>query len=147
MVWGGEIVTEEQLADLSVERTTHGVEVDKGIYLLPLSDHDTGDFINHSCEPNVGLRGQISVVAMREIMPGEEVCFDYAMTDSSDYDEFECHCGTPGCRKRITGTDWKLPELHQRYKGYFSTYLQRQIDATFKDADLTEINILESVRV
>jgi uncharacterized protein len=128
MVWGGEIVTEEQLADLPVERTTHGVEVDEGIYLLPLSVGDTADYINHSCNPNAGLRGQISLVAMRDISPEEEVCFDYAMTDSSDYDEFECHCGAHNCRKRITGVDWKLPELHKRYKGYFSTYLQSLVD-------------------
>lgn len=128
MVWGGEIVTEDQLADLPVERTTHGVEVDEGIYLLPLSVGDTADYINHSCNPNAGLKGQISLVAMKEISPLSEVCFDYAMTDSSDYDEFECHCGAPNCRKLITGNDWKLPELHIRYKGYFSTYLQSQID-------------------
>jgi hypothetical protein len=128
MVWGGEIITEEQLADLPVERTTHGVEVDEGIYLLPISVGDTADYINHSCNPNAGLRGQISLVAMKDISPLSEVCFDYAMTDSSDYDEFECHCGTPNCRKKITGNDWKLPELHTRYKGFFSTYLQSQID-------------------
>ena len=128
MVWGGEIVTAEQLADLPVERTTHGVEVDAGIYLLPISVGDTADYINHSCNPNAGLKGQISLVAMKDISPFEEVCFDYAMTDSSDYDEFECLCGTPNCRKRITGNDWKLPELHKRYKGYFSTYLQSLVD-------------------
>jgi hypothetical protein len=28
----------------------------------------------------------------------------------------------------VTGSDWALPELQKRYKGYFSPYLQRRID-------------------
>jgi hypothetical protein len=74
------------------------------------------------------LSGQITLVAIRDIEPNEEVCFDYAMSDSSDYDEFECHCGTTSCRTKVTGLDWKLPELQRRYRGYFSPYLQRRID-------------------
>ena len=31
---------------------------------------------------------------MRDILAGEELCFDYAMTDTNDYDEFVCACGT-----------------------------------------------------
>ena len=67
-------------------------------------------------------------MALRDIQPDEEVCFDYAMTDSTPYDEFECHCGLPTCRKIVTGNDWKLPELWAKYQGYFSPYLQRRIE-------------------
>ena len=49
------------------------------------------------------------------------------MTDGSAYDEFDCGCGAKLCRKRVTGNDWRLPELWQRYDGYFSTYLERRI--------------------
>ena len=88
--------------------------------------------LNHSCNPNAGLSGQICLIAMRDINVGEEVCFDYAMSDSSDYDEFECHCGAPNCRKKITGNDWKLLELHKKYEGYFIPYLQRRIQSLYK---------------
>ncbi|HMY16300.1 MAG TPA: hypothetical protein PKA58_08205, partial [Polyangium sp.] len=57
-----------------------------------------GDFVD-----NAGLDGQIVLRAMRGIVPGEEICYDYAMSDGSDYDEFECTCGTPDCRQQITG--------------------------------------------
>jgi uncharacterized protein len=127
-VWGGEVVTEEDLAKLPVERATHGIQVEETVYLVPLGEGDPADYFNHSCTPNVGLCGQISLVAMRDIPLDEEICFDYAMSDSSDYDEFECHCGEPACRGKVTGNDWKLPELQARYKGYFSPYLQRRID-------------------
>ena len=80
-------------------------------------------FINHSCDPNVGFRGQVVYVAMRPIRAGEELCHDYAMERSDDY-ELECHCGSTLCRGMVTGEDWKSPELQQRYGRYFSIYLR-----------------------
>jgi SET domain-containing protein len=127
-VWGGEILTEEELAQQPEERQKHGLQVEEGMYMLPLVDDDPADYVNHSCNPNAGLSGQICLVAMRPITVGDEICFDYAMSDGSDYDEFECMCGAENCRKTITGGDWRLPELHQRYKGYFIPYIQRRID-------------------
>ncbi len=64
---------------------------------------------------------------MRDIEPGEELSFDYAMCDASDYDEFLCLCETPICRGVVTGMDWRKPELQKKYVGYFSPYLMRRI--------------------
>ena len=80
--------------------------------------------LNHSCSPNVGVRGQISFVAMRNIKAGEELTLDYAMTDDDEY-EMPCHCGAPDCRKMVTGRDWQLPELQRKYDGFFSDYLRK----------------------
>jgi|YNPBryantNP2012_1023418.scaffolds.fasta_scaffold10426_2 SET domain-containing protein len=128
-VWGGAVYTEEELDQVPESRAKHGLQVEEGIYLLPLVEGDPGDYYNHSCDPNAALEGQICLVAFRDILPDEEVCFDYAMSDGSDYDEFECHCGAPNCRKIVTGNDWMLPELQQRYAGHFIPYLQKRIDA------------------
>jgi hypothetical protein len=87
----------------------------------------TADWINHSCDPNAGMCGQITVVALKNIEPGEEVCYDYAMCDGSTVDEFACVCGTKLCRGHVSGSDWKRPELQARYRGYFSPYLERRI--------------------
>lgn len=127
MVWGGVIMTLEALRRLPLQQQQHSVQVEEGLYLASVVTGDA-DYINHSCEPNAGLAGQISVVALRDIEPGEEICFDYAMSDGSPYDEFECQCGSPRCRGRVTGNDWMLPELQTRYAGHFSPYLQRRID-------------------
>jgi hypothetical protein len=126
-VWGGVIVSEEGLDAIPEEKATHGIQVEENIYLIPMGEHEPADMFNHSCTPNAGLNGQITLVAMRDIAVDEEICFDYAMSDSSDYDEFVCACGAPDCRQKVTGNDWKLPELQRRYAGYFSPYLQRRI--------------------
>jgi uncharacterized protein len=88
---------------------------------------EVGDFVNHSCAPNAGLAGQMALVALRSIRAGEEVCYDYAMSDGSDYDEFACSCGTSMCRGKVTGRDWRLSELQERYEGHFSPYLHRRM--------------------
>ena len=71
--------------------------------------------------------GQVGLVAMRDIEAGSELTFDYAMSDGGPYDEFDCHCGNANCRGKMSGNDWKLPELWQKYDGYFSPYLAGRI--------------------
>jgi len=127
-MWSGTIVTAEQMLALPREVSTHGIQVEEDLFQVPLCADDPADMFNHSCSPNAGLYGQIALVAMRDIAKDEEVCFDYAMSDCNDYDEFDCGCGMAECRGRIRGSDWALPELQQRYQGYFSLYLQRRIE-------------------
>lgn len=127
-VWGGRIVDVAGLAALAPQYREHTVQVEEGLFLASIVPDDAADYVNHSCAPNAGLSGQIVLVAMRNIASGEDISFDYAMTDGEPYDEFTCACGAPQCRGRVTGNDWRLPELWRRYEGYFSPYLQRRID-------------------
>jgi hypothetical protein len=128
-VWSGRLVSAEELDDLPEDIRHHTAQVEEGLYLASLSPHEPPDYINHSCEPNCGLDGQITIVAMHTIHPGDEVTIDYAMCDGSPYDEFDCACGSAQCRGRVTGNDWRDPTLWKRYAGHFSPYLQRRINA------------------
>jgi len=128
-VWSGRIVGADELDDLPPEIRRHTVQVEEGLYLASLSPNEAPDFINHSCEPNAGLDGQVAIVALHRIQPGEEVTIDYAMCDGSSYDEFECECKSTLCRGRVTGEDWRNPTLWERYAGHFSPYLERRIRA------------------
>jgi len=128
-VWSGRLVSPDELDDLSGVIRRHTVQVEEGLYLASLTPDEEPDYINHSCEPNAGLDGQITIVAMHTIHPGDEVTIDYAMCDGSPYDEFECACGSSKCRGQVTGNDWRDPVLWKRYAGHFSPYLQRRIAA------------------
>ena len=128
-VWSGRLVPVEELDDLSEEIRRHTVQVEEGLYLASLTPDEAPDYINHACEPNAGLDGQITIVAMQMIRPGDEVTIDYAMCDGSPYDEFDCACGSSQCRGRVTGNDWRDSLLWKRYAGHFSPYLQRRIAA------------------
>ncbi len=133
-VWSGYIVNAAQLAGLSPLQQKRSIQVEEGLYLVSMRLDEPADYVNHSCNPNAGLSGQIALMAMRDIQAGEEVCFDYAMSDGTPYDEFACACGAPDCRGRVSGDDWRNPELWARYAGYFSPYLQRRITALQEQA-------------
>ena len=127
--FGGCITSGAVLATLNEDRQSRSIQVDADLYLVSGDTPEPGDMLNHSCEPNCGLSGQMLLVAMRDIAPGEELCFDYAMCDASDYDEFRCLCAEPTCRTIVTGSDWRDPSLQSKYDGWFSPYLERRIAA------------------
>jgi hypothetical protein len=127
-MWGGRVVKLDEVMALPPDERGHTIQIHDDLYLAPLDMQEPADFVNHSCNPNAGLSGQIALVAMRDIVPGEEITFDYAMSDSSSFDEFDCACGAPTCRGRVSGDDWKRRELWERYNGYFSSYLQERIE-------------------
>jgi hypothetical protein len=133
VVWGGEIIDGLTLRAMAEEKYRLALQVEEDLYLFT-SNEGPADWVNHSCNPNAGLRGQVVLVAMRDIRTGEEITFDYATSDGSSYDEFSCGCGARICRKHVTGDDWRLPELQTRYAGHFSPYLQRRIDAAVQAA-------------
>lgn len=82
-------------------------------------------YINHSCAPNV-----LNNIAWRDIEVGEEITTDYAYCEAAPTYLLEpCSCGSPLCRGRVTGYDWQLPELQQRYRGYFTPHIARLIQA------------------
>ena len=101
------------------------IQIADDAFLAPLEADEVERvmlYLNHSCEPNVGVRGNVLFVAMRAIASGEELTIDYAMIDDEDY-ELSCRCGAARCRGTLTGRDWRRPELQARYGGYFSAYL------------------------
>lgn len=63
---------------------------------------------------------------MRDIRAGEVIAFDYATCTSEPEFTMECLCGARGCRGYVTGEDWKMPELREKYRGYFQPYLERK---------------------
>ena len=96
-VFGGSVYPWELFAALPERERSLSLQVEENLFLVP-DKIGEGDYVNHSCDPNAGLSGQIALVAMRDIQPGEEVCFDYAMSDTVPYDEFDCRCGAENCR-------------------------------------------------
>lgn len=133
-VCGGIIINAEECRELSRKRKEiykhYLFQIEDDFYMLSAfkkDDLEVSDYINHSCSPNAGFRGQIIMVAMQNIKPGEEVTYDYAMTDSDPDDYFKCNCGAKNCRKVVTGSDWKVPSLQRKYRNYFSFYIQEKI--------------------
>ena len=130
-VKGGHILTESQWTTLAQELGPAEIQISEDLFIAPVHrDHRDGAmlYLNHSCDPNTAIQGQIVVVAMRDVAAGEELTHDWATVDDGDY-EMACTCGCPDCRKTLTGKDWMKPELQRKYRGWFCWFLQRKIDA------------------
>ncbi|MCL2629289.1 MAG: SET domain-containing protein-lysine N-methyltransferase [Alphaproteobacteria bacterium] len=110
------------------------------LFLGPMEDSQIKDIrvrINHSCDANTGVSGQVAFIAMRDIAAGEEITQDYATIDNNTPYAMECKCGSTNCRGVIRGSDWHLPRLHRQYEGFFALYLQQKIDAVKAESKKT----------
>jgi hypothetical protein len=129
-VKGGHIVDRGTLREQITPRLGPvEIQIDDDLFIAPVTDDErelSMLYLNHSCDPSLGVRGEITFVAMRDICAGEELTHDWAMTDDDDY-SVECNCGASNCRKTLTGKDWQHPDLQKRYAGYFSAYLARKM--------------------
>jgi SET domain-containing protein len=129
-VKGGYIFTRASLGQIAAELGPAEIQIADDLFIGPrhAGERERGMlFSNHSCDPNIGVQGQIVFVALRPIAPGEELTHDWATTDADDY-RMTCRCGAACCRGTITGKDWQDPDLQRKYRGMFSWYLQRKID-------------------
>ncbi len=128
-VKGGYIFDRETLRGMPDWYRAAEVPIADSLFIGPLHEEEREGsmiFSNHSCEPNIGVQGQIIFVAMHDIEEGEELTHDWATTDDEDY-EMACDCSAVTCRKIITGRDWQRKELQKKYRGYMSWYLEEKI--------------------
>jgi len=125
---GGHIVTREEMFCSSTINSHLPISDD---YFLAALNKDEEDkiklFINHSCNPNCGLNGNMIFIALRDIEKNEELTVDYAFIDNEDY-KIDCNCGSKNCRKIVTGFDWKIKSIQDKYYDYFAQYLKDKID-------------------
>ena len=125
----GHIVELEEAIRLDKEVGDFSLQISADHFLCPKANEELDKialYINHSCDPNVGMDGQINYVAMRDIKAGEELCLDYAVAMNTEY-ELKCNCGSKNCRGIVSGFDWKKEELQNKYKGYFAHFVNKMI--------------------
>lgn len=79
--------------------------------------------LSHSCEPNCGIQDLFKIVAMRDIKKDEELCWDYEMSENSDW-QMECLCGSKNCRKLIGVYKYMPQNIREKYGDYISGWLK-----------------------
>lgn len=126
---GGHVYDARTLARVKARVAVSYIQIADGFFIGALTAAEVRRnklFINHSCEPNLGIRGQIVYVALRDIAAGEELTYDWAMEENAPT-RTRCRCGARRCRRVLSGRDWRIPRLQRRYRGYFSSYLEDKI--------------------
>ena len=90
---------------------------------------NTGDEIywNHSCNPNCVCDGP-RITALRKILPGEELTYDYGFSEIASRWQMACNCGSNECRRTVYNQDYLLWKVQANHKGHIPSYVQRVIE-------------------
>ena len=112
----------------------HRTQLDSNDYHLQIAeDYYLGasgredDYVNHSCAPNSGFQGGLTLVALRDVETGEEITWDYSTAiDEEDFLGFPCRCGAPICRGAVVSFRYLPPDEHQRLRSWLLPYLQEK---------------------
>ena len=112
------------------------LQIDDDLFLIL---RDDSGLINHSCNPNSGIRGGSELFAIRNIQKKEEVTFDYSttiginvepdwLTDNRNW-SMDCNCGSENCRKRVGNVSTIPEEVLRKYLllGALPDFIKRQI--------------------
>lgn len=128
LVWGGDY-TNKKGAESARKRGWPSMQWDDDLFSFDSGEDLDEHIINHSCDPNAWMTDAYTLSARRDIKKGDEITIDYAlfMSDENYIADWACHCGSPACRGRVTGKDWRNPELQERYEGHFSPLINKRI--------------------
>lgn len=96
---------------------------------LVLSPAHRNRFGNHSCDPNLGWDDEWSLATMVGVPADHELVTDYAMSTADPEYVLRCHCESYRCRQLVEGSDWRIPQLQERYRGWWVPYVQGLVHA------------------
>ena len=107
---GGTVMTEDEFhAFISTTTRFNATQIGEHLHLVDLiqTPETVAGSINHSCDSNLWLQDEVTIVARRAIASGEELTLDYALT--------------------TVEPDWQLPDVQQRYQGHFAPFINERI--------------------
>ncbi len=126
-VWVGPLILKSELDllyETDPEYASKTITIHQGIHLGSVrigGEYVEAELFNHSCDPNIGIRGQIVLLARKVILPDEEICFDYDTTEvNTPEPHFVCQCGAPWCRGLIHGKGWQDSDFLTRNQDWLS---------------------------
>ncbi len=96
------MIDEAQVRRLGLDLSIHCFQVGHDRYLLPRGSID--DLINHSCEPNCGIRLSplgYRLIALRDIATGDQLTYDYSTYIGNPRERMACACASPCCRREV----------------------------------------------
>ena len=97
----GEVYRSAAATRVPAVMADHCIQIGPDRYLH--APNSLAEHINHSCAPNCGVRGLSAIVTARDVAAGEELCWDYRLSEDSDWVLEQCRCGATECTSRVAG--------------------------------------------
>lgn len=130
---GGMTMTETEFEAFQASHAKYNaIQIDENLHLVeqPEITQTLEGSMNHSCDSNIWMADEVTLVARKNIAAGEEITVDYALfTTQATWSLGQpCRCGLPYCRRTITGSDWMLRDVQERYHHHFSPFINQRIE-------------------
>jgi uncharacterized protein len=121
----GETVIVGKAIGYPSQRTRMSVQVD---WRRHVEMDPPATLLNHSCAPNLGVHENewcaYDFVALHDIAAGDELVFDYAMTEHSLVAPLACWCGSADCRGEIRPWRDRDDEWRDQHAAWIASYLR-----------------------
>jgi SET domain-containing protein len=114
--FNGPLVSIKDLTRPYTAENDYYLQIGENLFMGPSGGLD--DYVNHSCEPNSGIKFDfdgIKLVAIALIAPGNQITFDYSTTMHNFDWEMNCACGSDTCRRRVKNFLELPAEIQARY--------------------------------
>ena len=127
---GGIIINKDDFEKLKSQDLDYAYHITDDFLICPLNPSDPSDDwrMNHCCEPNCGLDGNIVFIAIKDIQKDEELTYDYCMTETNPNYKMNLFCDKSTCRGILSGNDWMKNDLQKKYGKYFSNYIKNKFN-------------------
>ena len=134
---GGIVMSDTEFTAFQATHSFYNsIQIGKNLHLVedPEVTLSLEGSMNHSCDSSTWMEDEARLVARRDIQAGEEVTVDYALftTQSNWMLDSRCRCGSPHCRRIVTGDDWRREDVQERYRDHFSPFINRRIEQLTK---------------
>ena len=112
----GPVVGIKDLPEPYTAETDYYLQIGENLFMGPSGKLD--DYINHSCEPNCGIKFDVDAIKLVAIAPidaGHQITFDYSTTMLNFDYEMKCACGSNKCRRRVKNFVELPAEIQAKY--------------------------------
>lgn len=108
------------------------VGINKNTWIDPFENNPLY-YMNHSCNPNVGIKGRVVFVALKNIKKDEEITFDYSVSEVDIHWQMDCSCRQKNCRKIIRSIQFLPKKIFKKYLPYVPTCFKKVYLNTHKN--------------
>jgi SET domain-containing protein len=108
----GPIIFFEEALKKSPDTCSNPLQIGLGVYM---DIQAPGVLANHCCFPNAGIKNDRFLIALEDIYPGQEICYDYSTTMDEDHWTLICKCEHPHCRGIVKDFKYLPPDVQKKY--------------------------------
>lgn len=121
----GPMMTQADVDQRSDKQAANALQIDEELYI---DFQEPGVLVNHSCNPNAGIKEDKDFIAIKDISIGEEITWDYSTSVDTGW-TMSCHCKEKNCRKIVQDFESLPKKVQEKYleQGIVLKYIAKKV--------------------